>query len=191
LAVWSEGASALGAHLAEMDRLLHDVQVGLVPGREPSPPLAPQLPLESQPQRPLEPQPPLESQPQPPPAPATGDEPARAAATAPPATDAPQLQAFSELSARLLASTRELLAGYERVLVPSARPHPPPPRRPARHRPDSADVTMAAGPFASLEALREFEQAVSRLPGVRDVAVRGYEGADRAIIEVRLDQSNP
>jgi hypothetical protein len=52
-------------------------------------------------------------------------------------------------------------------------------------------VTLAAGPFATLEALREFEQAVSRLPGVREVAIRGYEGTDRAIIEVRLDQPNP
>jgi hypothetical protein len=47
-------------------------------------------------------------------------------------------------------------------------------------------VTLSAGPFASLEALHEFERAVSRIPDVRDVAVRGYEGTDRAIIEVRL-----
>jgi hypothetical protein len=40
----------------------------------------------------------------------------------------------------------------------------------------------------SVDALRAFERAVSRLPGVREVAVRGYEGADRAIIEVRLDR---
>jgi hypothetical protein len=169
LAVWSEGASALGARLVEMDRLLRDVQVGLVPGREPAPPL---------------------TVPEPPP-PATMAEPApTATVTAPPATDTPQLQALSELSGRLVASMRELLAGYERVLAPSASPRPPA-RRPARQRPDSPDVTLAAGPFASLEALRDFEQAVSRLPRVRDVAVRGYEGTDRAIIEVRLDQSNP
>jgi hypothetical protein len=167
--VSSEGASALGAHLAEMDKLLRDVQVGLVPGREPAPPLTvPESPLGGAVAEPA-------------PAPAV---------TVPPATEGPQLQALTELSARLLASTRELLAGYERVLVPSARPQPPA-RRPSRHRPDSPDVTLAAGPFASPEALREFEQAVSHLPGVRDVAVRGYEGTDRAIIEVRLDQSNP
>jgi hypothetical protein len=160
--VSSEGASALGARLVEMDRLLRDAQVGLVPGREPAPALT-------------VPEPPAAT---PPPT------------TMPPATEAPQVQAIGELSARLLASTRELLAGYERVLVPSSRPHPVP-RRPARQQADSPDVTMAAGPFASLEALREFEAAVSHLPGVRDVAVRGYEGADRAIIEVRLDQSNP
>jgi len=155
-----------------MDRLLRDVQVGLVPGREPAPPLI---------------------VPEPPPAVASAvPEPApRPPVIVPPATEGPQLQALTELSARLLASTRELLAGYERVLVPSARSHPPPARRIARQRPESPDVTLAAGPFASLEALREFEAAVSHLPGVRDVAVRGYEGTDRAIIEVRLDQSNP
>ncbi len=150
----------MGARLVEMDRLLRDIQVELAPGREPAPPLA---------------------------VPNTPD---AAVATAPPASDGPQLQALTELSARLLASTRELLAGYERMLVPSASP-PAPVRRPARHRPDSPDVTLSAAPFASLEALREFEQAVSRLPGVRAVTVRGYEGIDRAIIEVRLDQSSP
>ena len=52
-------------------------------------------------------------------------------------------------------------------------------------------MTVSAGPFPSVDSLREFEQSVSRLPGVRDVSVRGYEGADRAIIEVRLDPANP
>ncbi|HKO29047.1 MAG TPA: hypothetical protein VJU80_16435 [Solirubrobacteraceae bacterium] len=169
----SEGASALGAHLAEMDKLLRDIQVELAPEREPAPPLAP----------PAEPDPPRAAtrEPEPPPT---------ATFTAPPTADAPQLQVLSELSARLLASIRELLAGYERVLVPAASP-PRSARRAARNRSDSPDVTLAAGPFASVEALREFEQAVSRLPGVRDVAIRGYEGTDRAIIEVRLDQPNP
>ena len=71
---------------------------------------------------------------------------------------------------------RELLAGYERVLAPRARP-----------RPEPARVTLSAGPFASIEALREFEAALSHLRGVREVVVRGYEGTDRAIIDVRLD----
>ena len=170
----SEGPSALGTHLAEMDKLLRDIQIELLPSRDPAPPLA-------------EPEPEPESAAV---AAATPEPPPAAAVTAPAATDSPQLQSLTELTARLLASMRELLAGYERVLVPSA-PAQPPVRRTARYRPDSPDVTLSAAPFASLEALREFEQAVSRLPGVRDVAVRGYEGTDRAIIEVRLDQSNP
>ncbi|HJS95180.1 MAG TPA: hypothetical protein VJ741_13035, partial [Solirubrobacteraceae bacterium] len=162
-AVSSEGASALGAHLAEMDKLLRDVQIGLVPGREPAPLLT------------TIPEPPLA---------------AAATVPAPPATEGPQIQVLSDLSARLIASIRELLAGYERVLAPSASARPPA-RRAARHRPDSPDVTLSAAPFASLEALREFERAVSGLPGVREVLIRGYEGTDRAIIEVRLDQPNP
>jgi hypothetical protein len=175
-----------------MDKLLRDIQVELVPGREPAPPLPP----------PVEPDPPVETtpeqnppvgpraEPNPPPPAAVPEPEPTATVAAPPATDGPQLQALTELSARLLASIRELLAGYERVLVPAASPAPSA-RRTPRHRSESPDVTLAAGPFVSLEALREFERAVSRLPGVRDVAVRGYEGTDRAIIEVRLDQSNP
>jgi hypothetical protein len=75
---------------------------------------------------------------------------------------------------------RELLVGYERVLAPASgrRPEPAPPA--------SAPVTLLAGPFPSIEALREFEAALSHLRGVRDVTVRGYEGTDRAIIDVRL-----
>ena len=87
-----------------------------------------------------------------------------------------QVHALTELSEALMASMRELLAGYERVLAPGSR------RRPER----AAGVTLSAGPFASIEALHEFEQALSDVPGVRDVVVRGYEGADRAIIDVRL-----
>lgn len=163
-----------------MDRLLRDIQVELAPEREPAPALV------DEPERP----PAAAPRADPAPSDAAPVTPPTATATAPPATDAPQLQALSELSAHLLASIRELLAGYERVLVPAASP-PRSARRAARHRTDSPDVTLAAGPFARLEALREFEQAVSRLPGVRDVAIRGYEGSDRAIIEVRLDQPNP
>jgi hypothetical protein len=144
-----------------MDRLLRDVQVGLVPGREPAPALTVPESLSA-----LHESPPVR--------------------TAPPATEAPPVQAISELSARLLACARELLAGYERVLVP-----PVAPRRAAQPRPVSPEVTLSAAPFAGLEALHEFERAVSGLPGVREVVIRGYEGTDRAIIEVRLDQSNP
>jgi hypothetical protein len=134
-----------------MDKRLRDIQVELLPGHEPTPPLAaPSSPLAE---------------------PETGP------------------AALSELAARLLASIPELLAGYERVLVrPSS---PPPTRRTARRPADSPEVTLSAAPFPSLDALREFEQAVSSLPGVREVAVRGYEGTDRAIIEVRLHRDGP
>ncbi|MBV8220798.1 MAG: hypothetical protein JO325_20230 [Solirubrobacterales bacterium] len=143
----SEAASTLGAHLAEMDRLLRDAQAELVPD-------APVAAI---------PDPPPPSEPVPPPIPE-------------PALDSNRrAQAVTELSERLIASMRELLDGYERVLAPSARARPEPVR-----------VTLSAGPFASIESLHEFEEALARLPGVRDILVRGYEGNDRAIIDVRL-----
>ncbi len=86
-----------------------------------------------------------------------------------------QIRALTELSERLIASMRELLDGYERVLAPKVRA-----------RPEPARVTLTAGPFAGVESLHEFEAALSHLRGVREVTVRGYEGSDRAIIDVRL-----
>jgi hypothetical protein len=120
-----------------MDRLLRDIQAELVPGREPAPALvvAPPAPVSP------------------------------AAPAPPPVAHDQQTEVITELSARLLASMRELLAGYERMLV------------------------GRAVPFPGIEALDEFEAAVARLPGVREVAVQGYEGTDRAIIEVRLGPS--
>jgi hypothetical protein len=192
-----------------MDKLLRDIQVELLPGREPAPPLAAPAPAPAPPagqaQTPTlvattaAPEP-ATAAPEPAtaaPEPATATpEPATAAtaptATAPPPTPDPdpELRALTELSTRLLASMRELLVGYERVLVGPSSPQTPG-RRASPRRPGAADVTLSAGPFPSLDALREFELAVSSLPGVREVAVRGYEGADRAIIEVRLHRQGP
>jgi hypothetical protein len=164
--VASEGVNTLD-RLAEMDRLLHDVQAELAPDREPAPPMP-------------------------------GDE-------APPVTphDAPDFgagspetreEALSEFATGLLAAMRELLDGCDGVLA-LARSTPTAPAI-TRPRPQGAvrekdpGVTMSAGPFPSTEAVREFEDVLSRLPRVRDVAVRGYEGTDRAIIEVRLDPAS-
>jgi hypothetical protein len=51
-------------------------------------------------------------------------------------------------------------------------------------------ATVFAGPFSSIPELRDFERALAEMPGVRDVHVRGYEGADRAIIEVTLGRGS-
>ena len=171
----SERASTPGAHLEELDRLLYDVQSELDPDREPRPVLVtaaiPDPPAPAPPPPP-EP-PPIPEPPPPPPVP----EPPPPPPPPDPVLDATaQLQALTEVAERLTAATRELLAGYERVLAPT------PPRRLELAVP----VTLSAGPFANIEALHEFEEALSRMPGVRDVAVRGYEGTDRAIIDVRL-----
>jgi hypothetical protein len=159
--VSSERASTLGAQIEQLDRLLYDVQAELVPDREPRPTLVTAaIPDPPAPAPPPPPEPPPIPEPPAPPPPAPGR----------------QMQALTELSERLVASMRELLAGYERVLVPTPRQRPGP----------AAAVTVSAGPFANIEALHEFEEALSHVPGVRDVAVRGYEGTDRAIIDVRL-----
>jgi hypothetical protein len=126
-----------------------------------------------------------------------------------------------ELCAHLLASIRELLAGYEAVLggappqappqapaqpppqapaqpppqpsaqsppqpeqpVPPERPVPPEPPPPQR-APDRREATVLAGPFASASELHAFQHALAGLPGVVEVALRGYEGGHRAIIDV-------
>jgi hypothetical protein len=82
------------------------------------------------------------------------------------------------MCARLLAATGELLAGYEVALhraLPAAGGQPA--------------LTLRAGPFRATAMVAEFERALRGLPVVADVAVRGYEGADRAILEVRLRES--
>ena len=199
----SERASTLGEHLEELDRLLFDVQAELAPDRNPRPVLMsevsdaalaiPDAPVPAPAPDPPAPAPPPPAPlPEPPPQPPTPEPPPPQPPTEPPAVPEPppipapaldsrhQVEALTELSERLVASMRELLVGYERVLAPASgrRPEPAPPA--------SAPVTLLAGPFPSIEALREFEAALSHLRGVRDVTVRGYEGTDRAIIDVRL-----
>jgi hypothetical protein len=80
------------------------------------------------------------------------------------------------MCARLLRSMQELLAGYEIALGHVAGGT-------ASH---AAAVTLAAGPFSRVEMVAEFERALAGLPQVADVALRGYEGTDRAILEVQL-----
>jgi hypothetical protein len=120
--------------------------------------------------------------PDPPPPPPIPDPP-----PPPPVPEPPPAPPLPELVAGLLASMRELLAGYERVLLPGtpAAARAPVSRRPHPH------ATISAGPFLSVEAVRSFETSLSGLPGVRDVTVQGYEGTDRAIIDVRLDAASP
>jgi hypothetical protein len=48
------------------------------------------------------------------------------------------------------------------------------------------EVTVSAGPFGSTGDVQAFERALSEIPGVTEVTVRGYQGTDHAIFEVRL-----
>jgi hypothetical protein len=155
---------------------------------EPPPPPAPPSPPEPPPppEPPAFPDPPVPPPPPEPPPPLEPPLPPE-----PPALESRsdhQIEALAELSGRLLASMRELLVGYERVLAPtSPGPRATAPPAPSVRESTDPQVSLAAGPFVSIEALHEFERAVRGLPGVREVSVRAYEGADRAIIDVLLD----
>jgi hypothetical protein len=74
---------------------------------------------------------------------------------------------------------RALLEAYEAALARLSAPGQGPALR---------EFTVAAGPFASTESLRKFERMLAAIPDVRDVAIRGYEGEDRAIVDVRLNE---
>jgi hypothetical protein len=79
----------------------------------------------------------------------------------------------------VLGSVRRLLDGYEAAL------------RRLSHAPSRASaggVEVTAGPFGDTAALREFERALAKLPGVCDVSLRGYQSGDRAILEVQLER---
>jgi len=88
-----------------------------------------------------------------------------------------QISTLTELHRKLLESSQELLVAYETVLVELRTPST-----------GIVDVTVTAGPFMSLDAVRAFEAALATLPGVLDVAVRGYERGNRAIVDVQLIQ---
>jgi hypothetical protein len=95
----------------------------------------------------------------------------------------------AELQTRLLAALQELLGAYESLLVGrGARRAVGAAAGPSGRRPDPSpqQLVVTAGPFASTDRLRAFEQALSALPGVRSVSVREYAGEDRAIVDVRL-----
>jgi hypothetical protein len=84
-----------------------------------------------------------------------------------------------ELHERLLASMRALLGAYETALSGLST---------QGEHPAVREFAVVAGPFASTESLRKFERTLAAIPDVREVAIRGYEGEDRAIVDVRLDE---
>ena len=138
----------------------------------------------------------------PPPPPPVAEPPPPAAPPEPPPPPPPdpaaQIQELATIHDRLLVSLRELLDVYERVLdqaprrelIEPALPSEPSVPGPVPERADpgaaSRQVTLSAGPFASIEALREFEQGLLAMAGVEEVHVRAYEGENRVILEVSL-----
>ncbi|MDQ2894511.1 MAG: hypothetical protein M3Y09_02510 [Actinomycetota bacterium] len=185
--------SILDARLAEIDRRLRTIQTGLAGdvGAEPDPGagLPPKLAVpepggpSGRVTRPIA---------LPPPAPAALDE--AELADEDPALVIAELRGLISDHARLLDAMGELLATGQRLLARADAPaleerrsSLPPTPAPA----DPAEVTVTAGPFSSLEAVRHFERALELLPHVASVQARGYEGGDRAVVDVHLSRSNP
>jgi hypothetical protein len=196
--------SILDARLAEIDRRLRTIQTGLVtdaaapagaaarvtaaPGPAPAPaPAAPAAPAAA-PSPTLPPAadpaselPPRVAVPEP------GSSAAGLRAVVPPAGDQSLAEAIGELHElavaheNLLGSMRVLLSDYGRALA-EARSAP----AAAAGGEDVRSLTVTAGPFTGTEAVRGFEEALAALPGVREVELRGYEGGNRAIVDVHL-----
>jgi hypothetical protein len=152
--------SILDARLAEIDRRLHSIQTGLV--EEPPPAELP--PRVAVPGDRLGP-----------PAPVTALPAADARAAAQLITWLRELTAAQE---GVLASMRQLLGTVQRVTVASAGHE--------ETRGTVSPLAVSAGPFASTPALGSFRAALEALPGVRSVELRGFEGGDRAVLEVQL-----
>jgi hypothetical protein len=185
----SQGASELDARLAEIDRKLRAIQVDLDPEREPSPsrpsPVA-QHPTPGPPDLPPE----SPSEPAQEPRPAGRSGPLEALLQASPRSAAPRESAPEhpatgamlppEMHAKLVSAMRDLLDAYGWTLrqLP-VDPDPQPAGEPA-------PVAMSVGPFANTAAVRAFEHELLRLPGVREVTLRGYEGENRAMFDVQL-----
>jgi hypothetical protein len=174
--------SSLSTRLAEIDRRLREIQAQLAPDREPAPAFTPPAPSGGDAEL-AEPE--LDTDPE---SPRRGREgplaavlaSGRAHNSAQPdpreaASDpvANQIEQLAELQTSLLSSMTDVLAGFHRAL--------------AQLEADGREITISAGPFGTLDALREFERRLSALTGVGEVTVRGYEGDDRAVIDVRLD----
>jgi hypothetical protein len=109
-----------------------------------------------------------------------------------------QIDDLGRFREQLVRIGRELEEEYARVLArvegspaPAATPAPPAAELAEEPAPvpepevASGELIVDAGPFADLDALGAFEQALTRIGGVESVEVTGFEGR-RAHLEVRL-----
>lgn len=90
----------------------------------------------------------------------------------------------AEMHAKLLSATRDLLDAYGWTLQQLSV------AADSERAGDRPPVAMSVGPFATTSAVRAFEQELLRLPGVREVTHRGYEGENRAMFDVQLTAPN-
>jgi hypothetical protein len=166
--------SNFDARLAEIDRRLNLIQTGLAADLEDEAGVEPPAPA------PPAAMPPAAVGPAPEPRaaePRAAEPHAVEPGAKTPPTAASLVAELRGLAAAHLRCTHALLAAYERLLT--------------RLEPSAAasavrEFRVSAGPFADTAALRGFERTLAGIPEVREVAVRGYEGEDRAIVDVQL-----
>ncbi|HWE32598.1 MAG TPA: hypothetical protein VG410_03885 [Solirubrobacteraceae bacterium] len=162
----SERTSDSESYLSEIDRRLESIQGELQPGRSrPNP--APRRRGRSGPLAAI-----LGRGAPPPEEPAS--EPRPEAPRAEPSTLEQEVRAIGELQERLISAIEGLVEAYEAPVGGEAK-----------------GVTLKAGPFADTAALRAFTESLADLPGVDNVIVRGFEGTDRAIVDVELGSLEP
>ncbi len=162
---------------------------------QPPPPATPGQPAATEPPAPTTeptPQPVAREQPTPP-KPSGRSGPLAALLARAQRSDAPsavQLDRISQLTvvyAELLGSLRDLLEAHLHSELIGGSMTPADPGRTAA---GEESIALSAGPFDTLESVRVFERRLASLPGVRDVTLRGYQGEDRAVFDVRLDDES-
>jgi hypothetical protein len=89
-----------------------------------------------------------------------------------------QVRELTDLHVEMLSSMYGAISEMQRALSSVPRLSP-------------TAITLSVGPFASLQAVRGFERELERVPGVREVTLRGYEGEDRAVLDVQLWETTP
>ncbi len=198
----SPGVSELDARLAEIDRRLREIQAGLEPDliggapdspppRDPPPPAASEPASRSDPPPETTPghPPPVVPEPRlpPVPGPASNGEPPRSPRSGPLAAllarsrrrradPADEMATLVRMHNGLLEAVGDLV----RLLGAQA---------PALPHEQSGGV-VSAGPFTTPEQVESFVTELAELEPVREVSLLGYEGADRALIEVQLGGSS-
>jgi hypothetical protein len=148
----------LDAQLSEIDRRLREIQDSLAPNGNG---VEAELAELAEPRKPVEPPPEMPDEPPP----EMPDEPRPEMPSA--------FERLTALQANLLSSMTDVLAEFQHTLAQMPQPA-------------STNLTVSAGPFTTIAAVHAFERDLARLPGVREVSLRGFEGDDRVVIEVQL-----
>ena len=204
------GVSELDVRLAEIDRRLQEIQAGLEPDVEVvGPPAEPLAAAQTPPRaeavpRPVEPrqaEPPVEPRPvEPQPAESRPVEPQSAESPAGPRVATGSSPRSGPLATLLARTRRRRIEGDAEDLATLVRMHSglldslgelvrllrPPAGGAGVQVPGPAAAILTAGPFEDTRQVEAFVVDVATLEPVREATLIGYEGNDRALIEVQL-----